>query len=157
MNGPIYPTYLDRVTSVLARVADEEGESILGAARALADRIIEDRLIYAIGPGHHSAIGVEEIFYRAGGLACISPLIDAGYSMIPGALLGGAIERMPGYATAVLRNSDMSAGDVLLIINVSGVGVGCIDTALYARQVGITTIGITSRAIQLALPEDHPA
>jgi uncharacterized phosphosugar-binding protein len=157
MSGSIYPIYLERVTSLLKRIADEEGESILSAAREMADRIVADRLIYAIGPGHHSAIGVEEIFYRAGSLACISPLIDAGYTMIPGALLGGAIERTPGYATAILRDSDMSSGDVLLIVNVSGVGVGCIDTAIYARENGIKTIGITSRALQLALPVDHPA
>ena len=41
------------------------------AGAAVADRIAEDRLIYVIGPGGHSQIGAEEVFSRAGGLACI--------------------------------------------------------------------------------------
>src|SRR5437870_2106068 len=98
----IHQTYLSRVTGLLEQIAREEGEAIMRAAVAVADRIAEDRLIYVIGPGGHSQIGAEEVFSRAGGLACIWAFIDDGFYIGHGAGRSMRIERTPGYARALL-------------------------------------------------------
>jgi uncharacterized phosphosugar-binding protein len=149
--------YLDRIGVLLARIAHEEAESISKAAAAVADRVAADRLVYVFGPGGHSAIGAQEIFFRAGGLACVSAILDEGFSLSAGARRSMSVERTPGYARAVLRNVDMVYGDVLIIVNAYGVNSACIDSAVYARELGVATVGVTSVELQRAIPNEHPA
>jgi uncharacterized phosphosugar-binding protein len=149
--------YLERVSALLARIAHEEAGSISHAAAAVADRVAADRLIYVFGPGGHSAIGAQEVFFRAGGLACVSALLDDGFSLSHGARRSTSIERTPGYARAILQNSGLVDGDVLVIVNAYGVNSACIDSAVYAHELGVTTVGVTSVELQRALPSEHPA
>jgi uncharacterized phosphosugar-binding protein len=156
MTAPIHATYLDRASELLARIRDEEGESIERAGLAIADRIADDRLVYVIGPGGHSQMGAEEVFSRAGGLACIWSFLDDGFYLGHGAGRSMAIERTPGYAAAILGDV-MTAGDVLLIVNAYGINAATIDSAMYARDHGITSIAVTSVANQRGLPQGHPS
>ena len=157
MTAPIHATYLDKVTGLLARIAAEEGDAIVRAGMAVADRIAQDRLIYVIGPGGHSQIGAEEVFSRAGGLACIVSFLDDGFYLGHGAARSMAIERTPGYARAILGNTDFDAGDILIIVNAYGINAATIDSAMYAHELGMTTIGVTSTANQRNLPQGHPS
>jgi uncharacterized phosphosugar-binding protein len=153
----IHQTYLSRVTGLLEQIAREEGEGIMRAAVAVADRIAEDRLIYVIGPGGHSQIGAEEVFSRAGGLACIRAFIDDGFYIGHGAGRSMAIERTPGYARAILSQSEMGPGDILFIVNAYGINSATIDSADYAREHGILSVGVTSIVNQRGLPKGHPS
>ena len=157
MSTPIHVTYLDQAMELLLRIRNEEGESIAKAGSAVADRIAEDRLIYVIGPGGHSQIGAEEVFSRAGGLACIWSFIDDGFYLGHGAARSMAIERTPGYARAILNQADMGEGDVLVIVNAYGINSATIDSAQYAREKGILSIAVTSVANQRGLPQGHPS
>ena len=157
MATPIYATYLDQITALLAQIRDEEGDAIARAGAVIADRIAADRMIYVIGPGGHSQIGAEEVFSRAGGLACIVSFIDDGFYLGNGAARSMAIERTPGYARAILDRGEMGAGDVLVIVNAYGINAATIDSAMYAREKGLTSIGVTSVANQRGLPQGHPS
>ena len=157
MTIALYDEYLRRVNALVSRIADEERDSIMSAADAVADRVADDRLVNVIGPGGHSSMGAEEIFYRAGGLACVNALLDEGFLLAHGALRSMAVERTPGYGRTVLQNANLAGGDILIIVNAYGVNSGTIDCALYAREIGVTTIGITSVELQRALPKEHPA
>ncbi|HET7169427.1 MAG TPA: SIS domain-containing protein [Candidatus Limnocylindrales bacterium] len=157
MAAPIHATYLEAATTLLARIASEEGEAITRAGKAIADRIAADRLIYVIGPGGHSQIGAEELFSRAGGLACVVSFIDDGFYLGHGAARSMAIERTPGYARAILHHPEMDAGDVLIIVNAYGINSATIDSALIARERGMTSIAVTSIANQRGLPQGHPS
>lgn len=157
MAEAIHVTYLDRAIELMRRVAAEEGDAIVRAGAAVADRIAEDRLIYVIGPGGHSQMGAEEVFWRAGGLACIWSFIDDGFYLGHGAERSIRIERTPGYARALLDAAEWDAGDLLIIVNAYGINSASIDSALYAREKGFTTIGVTSIASQRALQQGHPS
>ena len=157
MATPVHVTYLTKVMEILARIRDEEGDAILRAGSAIADRIAEDRLIYVIGPGGHSQIGAEEVFSRAGGLACIVSFLDDGFYLGNGAARSMAIERTPGYARAILGGTEFDAGDLLIIVNAYGINSATIDSALYAHELGMTTIGVTSIANQRGLEQGHPS
>src|SRR3954470_3944045 len=155
MTDPIHVTYLERAVELIQRVAVEEGAAIVRAGAAIADRIAEDRLIYVIGPGGHSQIGAEEVFSRAGGLAAIYSFIDDGFYLGHGAGRSMRIERTPGYARALLDGVDFEARDLLIIVNAYGINAATIDSALFAREHGMTSIGVTSIANQRGLPQGH--
>jgi uncharacterized phosphosugar-binding protein len=153
----VHETYLEKAKAILDRLAAEEAESIQKAGVAVADRVAEDRLIYVIGPGGHSQIGAEEVFSRAGGLAAIYSFLDDGFYLGNGAGRSMRIERTPGYARALLSEVAFDSRDLLIIVNAYGINSATIDSAMYARELGMTTIGVTSIANQRGLPQGHPS
>ena len=157
MPDPIHRTYLDSAVGLMRRIADEEGAVIQRAGVAVADRVAEDRLIYVIGPGGHSQIGAEEVFSRAGGLAAIVSFIDDGFYLGNGAARSMRIERTPGYARALLDGVNFASRDLLIVVNAYGINAATIDSALYARERGMTCVGVTSIANQRGLPPGHPS
>jgi uncharacterized phosphosugar-binding protein len=157
MTVPAMTQYLHKVIDHLHRLHEEEAEAILGAARLVADHVKEDKLVYAYGPGGHSNLGSQEIFFRAGGLMHVSAILDEGTLLSGGALRSMAIERTPGYGNNVIGDYGLAEGDLLIIINAYGINAATIDAALEAKRRGVKTIGVTSVRHALATPPDHPA
>ena len=157
MNDPILQ-YNRTVTSVIERITAER-PAIEAAAAVLAETIIADRLIHVIGPGGHSNMAAEEVLWRAGGLAPINAILDAGVNLIHGAKRSNIVERTPGYAKQVLDayRAGTTPGEVIIIVNAYGVNSMTIDTVLEAKKRGMVTIGITSREFADRLPANHPA
>jgi uncharacterized phosphosugar-binding protein len=60
--------------------------------------------------------------------------------------LGSALERVEGLASAVLDSSPARAGDLLVIISLSGRNALPIEMAMNARGLGLKVIGVTSVA-----------
>ena len=157
MNNSVTAQYLEKVTAHLREIYEEEHGSILQAAKLIANHIEQDKLVYAYGPGGHSNLGSQEIFFRAGGLMHISAILDEGTLLSGGALRSMAMERTPGYAKIVLDDYGVGEGDLLIIINAYGINSATIDAALEAKRRGITTIGVTSVRHAKGTPPDHPA
>jgi uncharacterized phosphosugar-binding protein len=121
--------------------------------------IIDGGMIHVIGPGGHSNMAVEEVLWRAGGLAPINAILDPGTNLIHGAKRSNVIERTPGYATRVLDayRVGMAPGEVIIIVNAYGINAMCIDTVLEAQKRKMTSIAITSRGFADRLAADHPS
>ncbi len=149
--------YLDRIFEHLRRLHDEEGDTINEAARMVADHIAEDKIVYAYGPGGHSNLAPQEIFFRAGGLMHVSAMLDEGTLLSGGALRSMAVERTPGYGKIVIDDYGLSEGDLLIIINAYGINAAAIDAALEARSRGASTIAVTSVEHATNTANDHPA
>ena len=152
----------DGYRSTVVRLFDEIYEglpTIDMAANVVAEAIMRDEVIHVIGPGGHSNMGVEELLWRAGGLAPINAILDAGTNLIHGAKRSNVIERTPGYAARVLDayRVGRKPGEVIIIVNAYGVNAMCIDTAEEAKRREMITIGVTSRSFADALPADHPS
>lgn len=154
---PSFGGYLGAVTGLLERIAAEEGPAIRAAAAVLADQIAADRLVHVLGPGGHSNLAAQEIFFRAGGLMHVSAILDEGTLLSNGALRSMAIERTPGYGRVVVDDAGLGEGDVLLLINAYGINAALIDAALTARARGARVIGVSSRAHADQTAPDHPA
>lgn len=138
----------------------EEGhEQIEKAAKIIADAIVADRMVHVIGPGGHSNMGVEEILWRAGGLAIWDAILDPGTNLIHGAKRSNIVERTPGYAKAVLDAYHVGEepGEVMVIINAYGINSMTIDTVEECKKRGLTTIGVTSDSFAKTVPMGHPA
>lgn len=149
--------YLEKIFEHLQALHDEESSSLDKAARMVVDRLKEDGLVYAYGPGGHSNLAPQEIFFRAGGLMHISAMLDEGTLLSNGALRSMAVERMPGYGRIVVDDYGLREGDLLIIINAYGINSACIDAAMEARRRGVKTIGVTSVRHASETAEDHPA
>jgi len=148
--------YWKKVVTLYETIVKEEKESISKAAELLASAIEEDQLVHVIGPGGHSNMGAEEMFYRAGGLVPVNAILDPGTLLAMGARRSTIIERTPGYGVSVLNAYNVDNG-VLVIVNAYGINAMCIDVALEAKRRGVSTVGITSREFAENTPPDHPA
>ena len=150
--------YRDIVTGLMGEIAGEE-EAVKKAAAVIGKSIMRDQVIHVIGPGGHSTMGVEEMFSRAGGFACINGILDQGVNLSNGGPRSMKVERTPGYANAVLESFGVgkTPDEVLIIINAYGINCMTIDCALYAKKHGVTSIAITSTSFADKIPKDHPA
>ncbi|WP_198961801.1 sugar isomerase domain-containing protein [Pseudonocardia sp. MH-G8] len=157
MPDPTFRSYLDTVNGLLERILDEETGTIRTAADLLADQIAADRLVHVFGPGGHSNLAAQEVFFRAGGLMHVSAILDEGTLLSNGALRSMAIERTPGYGRVVITDRGLGEGDLLVLVNAYGINAALIDAALTARERGVRLIGISSRAHAENTAPDHPA
>ncbi len=149
--------YFDDVTAHMRRILVEEKASLDAAATRLAEQVAADRLVHVYGPGGHSNLAAQEIFFRAGGLMHVSAILDEGTLLSNGALRSMAIERTPGYGKVVIADNRLGAGDLLLLTNAYGINAALIDAALEARSSGVFVIGVSSRAHAESTRAEHPA
>ena len=107
------------------------------------DTIVNDGVIHVFGCGHSQMFG-EELCFRTGGLACINAIKIGHYNIYPKAKLSQVMERMEGFAPAVLDTMVTSSNDTMLIVSVSGRNAAGIDMAIAAKEKGMRVIGLTS-------------
>jgi len=149
--------YYDTTTALMRRILDEETDALKTAAARLADQVAVDRLIYIYGPGGHSNLASQEVFFRAGGLMHVSAILDEGTLLSNGALRSMAIERTPGYGKIVITDQGLGEGDLLILANAYGINAALIDAALEAKRRGVFLIGVSSREHASKTSPDHPA
>ena len=86
--------YLGQIVEILQRIEREERAKMTEAAETVADVICRDGIIYTFGCGH-SHLPCLDTFYRAGGLACVSPILDEDLMLHDGAAKSSRMEKMP--------------------------------------------------------------
>ncbi|GGT24691.1 SIS domain-containing protein [Streptomyces chromofuscus] len=148
--------YLDAAIGLLQRVREEEAEAVASAGALLADTVASGGRLFAFGAGH-SSLAAQDVVYRAGGLALMNLLAVpgvVGVDVMP-ATLGSALERVDGLAAAVLDSSPLRAGDVLVIISLSGRNALPVEMAINARALGVRVIGVTSVAYATETTSRH--
>ena len=154
--------YKAAILDALGRI-EEDAENLTKGAAILAAAVAKGELINVIGPGGHSNMAVEEVFWRAGGLVPVNAILDAGTNLINGAKRSNYVERCPGYGIKVLDAYGIGQheGEVIVIVNAYGINAMSIDVALEAKKRGVKTIGITSdsfaRIVPLGAASRHPS
>jgi uncharacterized phosphosugar-binding protein len=150
-------TYLARVHELMKAIVEEQTEVFDRAAERLADQVAADRLIHVYGPGGHSNLASQEIFFRAGGLMHVSAILDEGTLLSNGALRSMAVERLPGYGNLVIATRQLGPEDLLILVNAYGINAALIGAAIEARSRGCFIIGVSSRRHAEETAPDHPA
>ncbi|HEY9348612.1 MAG TPA: SIS domain-containing protein [Inquilinus sp.] len=149
--------YLDRTHDLMRAILETERDGLDRAAVRLADQIAADRLVHVFGPGGHSNLAAQEIFFRAGGLMHVSAILDEGTLLSNGALRSMAIERTPGYGRVVIADRGLGSDDLLILVNAYGINAALIDAAIEAKRRGTFVIGVSSRGHADQTAPDHPA
>ena len=140
--------YLEGIVAILRRVEDEEADTMARAADLVADVICRDALVHVFGCGH-SHLAALDAFYRAGGLACVSPLLDEDLMLHDGAAKSSRMEKMSGIAAEAFRRQGVKAGDVVVVISASGKNAAPVEMLRAAKAAGVTTVAISSSATML--------
>ncbi|WP_061961056.1 sugar isomerase domain-containing protein [Demequina flava] len=135
--------YLATAQQMLATAAEAESASLSAAAAAIADALIAGRTVHAFGSGHSHMLA-EEIFYRAGGLKQVKPLLFEGLMLHGSPTLATQLERIEGLAAKLLDDHGVQSGDVLIVASNSGGNAVSVEAVQEARERGLTTIAITS-------------
>jgi len=148
--------YLADVQGRLASVEERQADNLRKAGAMIADAYQEDRLIHVYGGGGHTCMMVFEMFFRAGGLAAINPIIGHDISPVCQALKYLEVERTTGYGACLVRYYEVAKGDLLIIFHNIGMNPTTIDAADEAKRRGAKIIAVSSSDWRKKLPLDHP-
>lgn len=147
--------YYKSIIENLELVNSTQSENIAKAGKLMADTIEQDRLISVYGGGGHTTLPVGEMFFRAGGLSCINPIMETGLSVFNQALKYLELERTVNYGSAIVKYYNLQKDDVLIIFHNIGINPATIDAAMEAKKRGVKIIAVSSSYWQEEIPEDH--
>ena len=108
--------YFDSLMKNFKQVNETQSENIQKAAALMCGAIANDRLISVYGGGGHTTLCMGEMFFRAGGLSCINPIMETGLSVFNQALKYLELERTVNYGSAIMKYYDLKKDDVLIIL-----------------------------------------
>lgn len=148
--------YFSALNETMLRAQETQADKIEEAALLVADALAADGYLYTFGTGH-SHLLAEEIFYRAGGLVRVFPLEDDALMLHTGASRSSQFERISGVASLLLTSSPAKAGDVIFVFSNSGRNTMPVEMAVTAREMGLSTICITSFAHAATVTSRHPS
>lgn len=147
--------YVENAIQNIREVAEKQADNIHAAAELMADAIANDRLISVYGGGGHTTLCMGEMFFRAGGLCNINPIMETGLSVFNQALKYLELERTVNYGSAIMKYYDLQKDDVLIIFHNIGINPATIDAAMEAKKAGAKIIAVSSSAWQEGMPKDH--
>lgn len=130
----------------LGALRRSQAAAVRQAAALLADGIERGGIVYTFGSGH-SHMAAEEVFVRAGTLACVRALYPT--------LALDAVERVEGVGRELFRRVDLRPEDSLIVVSQSGVNPLPVEAALEARARGLATVAITSFEHSRAVEPRH--
>ncbi|MFB3905541.1 MAG: sugar isomerase domain-containing protein [Acidobacteriota bacterium] len=151
-----FHTYIDSLQLILEKIKTEQADKIRQAGRLVADSLFANGIIHAFGTGHSHLIA-HEIFYRAGGLAAVNPILDERLIFLKGVLESTRAERETGLAKRILENEQIEAGDVAILISNSGRNAVPVEMALEMRARGVKVIAVTSLEQSRSSTSRHPS
>ncbi len=136
-------TYFDNLKALLARTQESQKDAMEAAARSIANRLKNGGMVYTFGTGHGHLLALE-IFYRAGGLARVCPILDEKLMLHISAAGSTLEERREEWLPILLERYPIKAGDVLISISNSGRNAVPVLLAKAAKERGAFVIALTS-------------
>ena len=144
------------LTDLIERFEAEQQDNLLRAAGWMADACEQDRLIYLFGGGGHTCLVMHELFWRAGGLANICPMIDFSIHPVTPAYLYLGHERMHGVGNHIVSYYGVAEHDLALLFHSYGFNAPTIDAALECKRRGARVAAISSSDWHRNVPQKFP-
>ena len=135
--------YFENIISVLNNIKNTQAEKIKKAANMVSETIDNDGIIYMFGCGHSHLIALD-CFYRAGGLANVSAMLDTDLMLHNGAAKSSKMEKTQGIAEAIFERYCITEKDVLFIFSTSGKNAVPVEIAQIASKNNIKNISVVS-------------
>ena len=141
----LFNQYAQIAKTAIDSICQKQEDKILQAARMVRDVLAADGLIYVFGCGHSHMLA-EETFYRAGGLACVAPILHPPVMLHEGGAESSRLEKQPGLAAKILSQYPITQKDMLFCLSTSGVNPVPVELAEAVQNRGIPTVAICSSA-----------
>lgn len=138
-----YNEYIENIKRIIGKIETEGKESIEKTAGIIADTVMNGRRLYLFGTGHSHMLA-EELFYRAGGLVNIQPILIDSLMLHVSASESTVAEREEGMADKILSEYGMDENDAIIIISNSGRNGVIVDMALLCKEKGLNVIALTN-------------
>ena len=135
--------YFENLSALIDRTLKTQQPVMEEAARAIAECFRNDGMFYTFGTGHGHLLALE-LFYRAGGMAKVCPIMDDKLMLHVSAAKSTLEERDDSWVDILLERYPIAKGDVLLSISNSGRNAVPVLLAKAARERGATVIALTS-------------
>jgi uncharacterized phosphosugar-binding protein len=143
--------YHARANELLAAAWTNNAATLAALAPVVGASIARGEVIHTFGSGHSELIS-REIIGRAGGLVCVSGVIDP---------TAGFIENLVGYGTKLIERYDrqhqLLPGEVMIVISNSGKNSSPIEVAQYAKGKGLIVVTLCCLAMSRVTPSQHPS
>jgi uncharacterized phosphosugar-binding protein len=147
--------YLEKCRQLIEQLSETQLGRIEAAAELIAEAAEQGHTLYAWG-GPHSSLPVQDIFWRAGGLALVNPLFTHGLSLEVGPIyLTTFLERVGGAGTEFFSQVGAESGDVIILVSTSGRNPFPIEMAISAQEAGLKVIGVTSTVYSSSVSSRH--
>jgi uncharacterized phosphosugar-binding protein len=146
--------YIANIQKLINSVKETQMENIHQAGLLVSETIMNDGFVYTFGTGH-SHMMAEEVFYRAGGLARIYPILEDALMLHNGAIKSTEMERLEEYAYLILERYECSEKDCIIIASNSGRNAVNVEMVKAAHQRGMKVIGLTNLVHSRAQDSRH--
>ncbi len=135
--------YIENIKKIIEKIETEGVKSIEAAAEILSETLVSGNRIFLFGTGHSHMLS-EELFYRAGGLVNVQPVLVDELMLHISASGSTLKEREEGMAERIFEEYKMSENDAVIIISNSGRNGVIVDMALLCKAKGLKTIALTN-------------
>lgn len=135
--------YFDFLKNKLEEVATHETANIEQAANLVVESCVQGKRFYVFGSGHSHLIA-EELYIRAGGLALVKAILPPELMLHEMPNKSTLLERLDGYAAALLDLHKVEAGDTILVVSNSGRNNVPVEMCMEAKKRGLHVIVMCS-------------
>ena len=135
--------FFEHAQRKLRQVLEQEMPSIRAAAELVTESCAQGGKFYVFGSGHSHMIA-EELYLRAGGLALVHAILPPELMLHEMPNKSTYLERVEGYAQALVELYRVEAKDTILVISNSGRNAVPVEMCLAAKAKGAKVIAMTS-------------
>ncbi|MEW9083016.1 SIS domain-containing protein [Caldanaerobacter subterraneus] len=136
--------YIEEIYKRIEKIKSTQLEKIKQAAHLITESLIsEDSVFHVFGCGH-SHMAAEELFYRAGGLACVNAILPSELMLHEGALKSSYYERNEEIIKLIFDRYELRKGECIIIVSHSGRNGAPVEAAIDAKRRGLHVVALTS-------------
>jgi uncharacterized phosphosugar-binding protein len=150
----ILEEYAERARGLIDRIVETQVEDITRAAEIVADTVAAGGVVFTFGTGHSHCIA-EDAVYRAGGLVPVDAILEPSLTGTSDVSKSERLERLEGFAPAILDHRRLTSDDLLIVISNSGRNAVPVEMAMEARARGVRVVAVTSLRYAEAVTSRH--
>lgn len=135
--------YIENIKNIITAIEEKTAPHIEEASLLFSTALMENRRIFLFGTGHSHML-CEELFYRAGGLLNVQPILVENLMLHIDASKSSMMEREEGLAESIYEEYNVKEKDVMVIISNSGRNGVVVDMALLCKERGVKVIALTN-------------
>lgn len=148
--------YEEKIVALIHNFSETQDSVMQDISHAIVDALSKGGKFFTFGTGHSHMVG-EELYARAGGLACVQLIAPMELTLGSHPLKSTLIERISDYAQVIISQYKIKSGDIVLISSNSGRNGLIVEMALALKTMDVTTIAFTNCKHSREVTSRHPS